>query len=76
MEVKIGIRQSNREVVVESDLSADELADTVAAVIRDDTILTLDDTKTKGRRVLVPAGEIAYLETGPEHQGRVGFGIV
>lgn len=75
MEIKIGIRQSNREVVVESDLSADELAERVSAALAAEGVLSLEDAKTTGRRVLIPAEQLAYVETGAEHQARVGFGI-
>lgn len=75
MEVKIGIRQSNREVAVETEKTAAELADAIASVLKDESLLVLEDTKVKGRKVMVPASEISYVETGAEHQARVGFGI-
>lgn len=75
MEVKIGIRQSNREVAVETEKTAAELADAIASVLKDESLLVLEDTKVKGRKVMVPASEISYVETGAEPQARVGFGI-
>ena len=72
MEVKIGVQQSAREIALESPLSADEIASAVRAALADGGVLTLDDEK--GRRVIVPADRLAYVEIGAESSRRVGFG--
>jgi len=72
VEVKIGIQQSAREIALESPLSADEIASAVSAALADGGVLTLDDEK--GRRVIVPADRLAYVEIGAEASRRVGFG--
>ena len=45
-----------------------------AKAVADDGLLSLTDER--GRKVLVPASRIAYLEIGQEHVRRVGFGAV
>ncbi len=73
MEVKIGVQYSAREIVLDSSLSPDEVATAVAESLRADLgVLTLTDAK--GRRVLVPADKIAYVEIAEQELRRVGFG--
>lgn len=75
MEVKIGVQFSAREIVLDSSLSPDEVAAAVAESLRADLgVLTLSDAK--GRRVLVPADKIAYVEIAEQELRRVGFGGV
>ena len=72
MEVKIGIQNASRELVIESDQSGDDIESTVAKALSDDSgMLVLTDTK--GRRVIVPTGTLAYIEVGSPTGGRVGF---
>lgn len=74
MEVKIGIKDTPRELVVSSAQSPEEVeqqvSDTLAA---GDGLLRLTDEK--GRRYLVPADRIAYVEVAPADSRRVGFGV-
>jgi hypothetical protein len=72
VEVKIGIQSVPRELVVETDASADDVeAALKAAVAAEAGVLVLADAK--GGRVLVPAEKIAYLEFGGSEPRRVGF---
>ncbi|MFS3130795.1 DUF3107 domain-containing protein [Nocardioides sp. Bht2] len=71
MEVKIGIQQAARELVVETDAEADTVEKQVAAALEDGSALALTDTK--GRRILVPGAKIAYVEIGGGVAGHVGF---
>ncbi len=72
MEVKIGVQYAARELVLESAQSADEVAKAVSDALRADLgVLTLVDEK--GRRVLVPADKLAYVEIAENEQRRVGF---
>jgi hypothetical protein len=72
VEVKIGIKDTARELVVSSAQSADEVGDLVAAALSSaDGIFRLDDDK--GRRYLVPAERIAYVEIAPADGRKVGF---
>jgi acetylornithine/succinyldiaminopimelate/putrescine aminotransferase len=74
VEIKIGIQHVAREVHVESDMTADEVEKALTAALADGGMLTLLDDK--GRKVLIPAAGIAYLELGAENQRRVGFGAL
>ena len=75
MEVKIGVQNAVREIVLESAQSADEVARSVSEAINGDTgVLNLTDEK--GRQVLVPATAIAYVEIGEPEVRRVGFGAM
>ena len=74
MEVKIGVQFAARELSLESTQSPDEVAALVAAAIGDSSVLTLVDEK--GRRVLVPAEKLAYVEIAESETRRVGFGSI
>ncbi|MCW2681010.1 MAG: hypothetical protein JWM62_2411 [Frankiales bacterium] len=75
MEVKIGVQYAARELVLESAQSPDEVAKAVADALKADLgVLSLVDEK--GRRVLVPADKLAYVEIAESEQRRVGFGAV
>lgn len=71
MEVKIGIQSVPRELVLETESSADEVEGALKAAVADSGVLVLADVK--GGKVLVPAEKIAYLEFGGNEQRRVGF---
>jgi hypothetical protein len=73
MEVKLGVTYSPKELVVEVDESADDVASLVEeAVAGKSRVLWLIDAK--GRRVGVPTEKLAYVEVGEEHPDkRVGF---
>lgn len=74
MEVKIGIAESSRELVVSSDQTPDEVQALVDESLQSpDGLLTLVDDK--GRRYIVRAAQIAYVEIAPAVAGRVGFAI-
>lgn len=72
MEVKIGVQHSAREISLETDRSPDDITADVRAALADGGVLSLEDDK--GRRVLVPADRIAYVEVSPATSRRVGFG--
>jgi Protein of unknown function (DUF3107) len=75
VEVKIGVQHASRELVLESEQSPAEVEQAVAeALSGKSNILTLVDDK--GRRVLVPADRLAYVEIGEESGRRVGFGAL
>jgi hypothetical protein len=74
VEVKIGIKDAPRELVVASNLSSDEVEKQVAdALSADDGLFRLTDDK--GRKYLVPADRIAYVEIAPSDVRRVGFAV-
>ena len=72
MEVKIGIQNIGREIVLESAQDADAIAKVVADAIAKGTELRLSDDK--GRQVIVPGNVLGYVEIGAEEVRRVGFG--
>ncbi|AVH95609.1 MULTISPECIES: DUF3107 domain-containing protein [Streptomyces] len=75
MEVKIGVQHAPREIVLESGQSAEEVERAVAdALAGKAQLLSLSDEK--GRKVLVPADRIAYVELGEPAVRRVGFGAL
>ncbi|WP_422933747.1 DUF3107 domain-containing protein [Sinomonas sp. P47F7] len=74
MEIKIGIQNVGREIVLESSQDADAVAKLVAEAISGKKELRLEDEK--GRQVIVPAGVIGYVELGAQEQRRVGFGAL
>ncbi|MFI6418856.1 DUF3107 domain-containing protein [Streptomyces sp. NPDC050842] len=75
MEVKIGVQHALREIVLESGQSAEEVERAVAdALAGKAQLLSLSDEK--GRKVLIPAEKIAYVELGEPAVRRVGFGAL
>ncbi|NMH97158.1 DUF3107 family protein [Pseudonocardia acidicola] len=74
MEVKIGIAESPRELVVSSDQTPDEVEALVRDALKsDDGLLSLSDEK--GRRYVVPSARISYIEIAPADGRRVGFAV-
>ena len=72
MEVKIGVQQAPRELVVDSAQTPAEIADAVTKALSDGTgVLSLVDEK--GRRIIVPAAKVAYVEIDEATARRVGF---
>ena len=72
MEVKIGIQNIGREIVLESAQDADAVTKLVEAAIAKGSELRLADEK--GRVVIIPANVLGYVEIGAEEARRVGFG--
>ncbi|MBV8931069.1 MAG: DUF3107 domain-containing protein [Kutzneria sp.] len=74
MEIKIGVVESPRELVVASDLSPDEVEALVSDALRESAgLLTLVDEK--GRRYVIPSSRVAYVEIGAPDSRRVGFAV-
>ena len=71
MEVKIGVQHAQRELVVETAETAENVEKLVAEALASGGVLALTDTK--GRRILVPAEKLAYVEVGGGVTGQVGF---
>jgi hypothetical protein len=72
VEVKIGVQHTPRELVVDSAQTPDEVEQLVADAINGgEGVLSLEDEK--GRRVIVPAAKIAYVEIAEAETRRVGF---
>ncbi len=74
MEVKIGVVDSPRELTITSNLLPDEVEALVADALKNPSgQLTLVDDK--GRRYIVPAGRVAYVEIGTADTRKVGFSV-
>ena len=71
MEVKIGIQHAPRELVVDTGETAETVEKMVADAVGSEGVLSLTDSK--GRKVIVPAARIAYVEIGGALAGQVGF---
>jgi hypothetical protein len=72
VEVKIGVIDSPRELIVSSEQTPDEVETLVSdALTGGDGILSLEDDK--GRKYLVQSSKIAYVEIGPSDIRKVGF---
>lgn len=72
MEIKIGIQNIGREIVLESAQDADTVATVVEEAITKGTDLRLKDDK--GRIIIVPGSALGYVEIGAEEARKVGFG--
>lgn len=72
MEITIGVQNLARELVVETEQSADDVAKAVRDALADNGTLELTDTR--GRRLIVPTSTVGYVELGAEEQRPVGFG--
>lgn len=71
MEIKIGVQHATRELTLESDEAAETVEKAVADAVASGTLLVLTDSK--GRRTVVPADKLAYVEIGGGVSGQVGF---
>jgi hypothetical protein len=77
VEVKIGVSDSPRELVLNSSQSPEEVESLVRSALENagggSAVLSLTDDK--GRRFLVQTAKISYIEIGAADGRRVGFGI-
>lgn len=74
MEVKIGVLHAPREIVLESNADPEDIEKAVDEALNTADragVLALSDER--GRRTLVPAAKIAYVEIGARAERRVGF---
>jgi hypothetical protein len=75
VEIKIGVQHAARELSLESELSAEEVEKAVGAALTGKSgLLVLADDK--GRKLIIPADRIAYIEIGEPTARRVGFGAL
>lgn len=73
MEVKLGVIYSPKQLEIETDQSADEVAKAVEDALNDQArVLWLVDST--GRRIGIPVDKLAYVEIGEDNASkRVGF---
>lgn len=74
MEVKIGIRDIARDIVLESEQTPEAVTAAVESAVTGGTLLKLTDEK--GRLVVVPGALIGFVEIGAPESRRVGFGTL
>jgi hypothetical protein len=72
VEVKIGVLHTAREIMLDSPQNPDEVEALVAAALKsvDGQLVLTDD---RGRKVIIPANLIAYVDIAQADQRRVGF---
>lgn len=72
MEIRIGIRENQRDLTFESTLSSAQISTLVSnAFASKQELVSFEDDK--GKTILVPTQSIAYVEIGAEQNRRVGF---
>lgn len=72
MEVKIGVLHTAREIVLDSPQTPEEIEELVSVALKSvDGQLTLTDDR--GRKVIVPANLVAYVDIAQADVRRVGF---
>jgi len=74
VEVKIGVQNVAREIVLESVQSPDEVEALVTTALTKGGLLNLVDDS--GRRVIVPVATIGYVDLGAAKKPSVGFGTI
>ena len=72
MEIRIGVQNNPREIVIESNDSTDKITKAVNAALTKGESLSLQDDK--GRTVIIPAGVLAYVDIAASDVRKVGFG--
>ena len=72
MEIRIGIRENQRDLAFETNLSSAQVSAlfTNAFAAKQDLVSFEDD---KGKTILVSVASIAFVEIGAEQNRRVGF---
>lgn len=72
MEVKIGVLHTAREIVLESPQTPEEVEKTVAEALKsvDGQLVLVEE---RGRKVIVPANLVAYVDIAQADTRRVGF---
>ncbi len=73
VEIKVGIQHVNREIVVETADSAADIEQSLADALSNESFFTVTDER--GRKVLIPAAKIAYVDLGEENARHVGFSV-
>ncbi|GAA5076990.1 hypothetical protein HNP84_003626 [Thermocatellispora tengchongensis] len=73
MEIKIGVRSVHRELIVETDLSAEQIEEELRnSLAAERGVFAVSDVK--GRRIIVPVAALGFVEIGEDESRPVGFG--
>jgi len=73
VEVKIGIADSNRELVFKTGMAPEDVYKRVEAALTAEAKSVLELEDEKGRRYLVSTDRVAYVEIGETARRAVGF---
>jgi hypothetical protein len=73
VEVKIGIADSNRELVFKTAMAPEDVQKRVEAALTAETRAVFELEDEKGRRYLVSTDKVAYVEIGESARRPVGF---
>src|SRR6266511_1428806 len=74
MEVKLGVPDNPKDLEVDIDQSADEVAKLVESALANETRVVLWLTDSRGHRVGIPTDKLAYIEMSEDNpEKRVGF---
>jgi hypothetical protein len=72
VEVKIGVTHANRELTLETSVSADDVRDQIVKAMESkEALITLTDDR--GRTVCIPVDKLAYVEIAGDAGRRMGF---
>ncbi|HXA61722.1 MAG TPA: DUF3107 domain-containing protein [Streptosporangiaceae bacterium] len=75
MQVRIGVQYVPKELVVETDQSANEVQQALADALNEGhSLFVIQDER--GGRIVVPADRLAYLEIEESESRQVGFGTL
>jgi hypothetical protein len=72
VQIKIGIQNSGRELIIESEETVETINQKIEKALAD-SASTLTLTDEKGGTVIVPASALAYIEIAAEQPRKVGF---
>jgi len=73
VQVRIGVQNVPKELLIDTDLSADEIQNALADALSGPRgIFALQDRRAG--RVVIPAERIGYLEISEDEERSVGFG--
>ena len=72
VEVRIGISDSPRELTIDLSNNADEIEATVARALNEGSHVSFTDER--GRRLIVPAAKVGFIEVSARSERKVGFG--
>jgi hypothetical protein len=75
VEVKIGIQSVPRELIVDTDASAEDVEQELVTALEKPHGVFAVSVRTGGR-LLVPADKVAFLEFSVSDTRRVGFGNI
>jgi polysaccharide deacetylase 2 family uncharacterized protein YibQ len=75
MEVRIGVKGAPRELVLDSNQSAEDIQKSIDAALKDNAA-TVTLTDEKGRRIIVATDKLAYIEIAEQEGRKVGFGAI